>query len=113
MSAEMLEFENGVQGMVLNLEEDSIGCAILGDYLNIQEGDSVKRLDTILAVPVGEALLGRVVTPLGEPMDGKGPISTDKLRPVEFNAPGIAARQPVKEPLQTGVKSARAYHWRP
>jgi len=105
MSAEMLEFENGIQGMVLNLEEDSIGCAILGDFLQIQEGDSVKRLNKVLAVPVGEELLGRVVTPLGEPMDGKGPVNSDKVRPVEFNAPGIAARQPVKEPLQTGVKS--------
>lgn len=105
MSGEMLEFENGIQGMVLNLEEDSIGCAILGDFTSIQEGDSVKRLNRVLAVPVGEELLGRVVTPLGVPVDGKGPISLNKFRPLEFMAPGIAARQPVKEPLQTGVKS--------
>ncbi|HRZ28981.1 MAG TPA: F0F1 ATP synthase subunit alpha [Spirochaetota bacterium] len=105
MAGEMLEFENGVQGMVLNLEEDSIGCAILGDYLEIQEGDSVKRLNTVLAVPVGDAMLGRVVTPLGVPIDNKGPINTDKMRPVEFKAPGIAKRQPVKEPLQTGMKA--------
>ncbi|HOO72218.1 MAG TPA: F0F1 ATP synthase subunit alpha [Spirochaetota bacterium] len=105
MAGEMLEFENGIQGMVLNLEEDSIGVAILGDYLEIQEGDSVKRLNTVLAVPVGDAMLGRVVTPLGVPVDNKGPINTDKMRPVEFKAPGIAKRQPVKEPLQTGIKS--------
>jgi len=105
MSGEMLEFENGVQGMVLNLEEDTIGCAILGDYLEIQEGDSVKRLNRVLAVPVGEELLGRVVTPLGEPLDGKGPINTTKYRPLEFVAPGIADRQSVFEPMQTGIKS--------
>jgi len=105
MAGEMLEFENGVQGMVLNLEEETIGCAILGDYLKIQEGDTVKRLNRVLAVPVGEALLGRVVTPLGEPMDSKGPINSNKFRPLEFVAPGIADRQPVKEPLQTGIKA--------
>ncbi len=105
MAGEMLEFENGAQGMVLNLEEDSIGAAVLGDFTTIHEGDNVKRLGTILAVPVGNALLGRVVTPLGEPLDGKGPIQTDNMRPVEFYAPGIADRQPVKEPLQTGVKA--------
>ncbi len=105
MSGEMLEFENGIQGMVLNLEEDTIGAAILGDYLELQEGFSVKRLDRVLAVPVGEELLGRVVTPLGEPIDNKGPIDVEKFRPIEFKAPGIAFRQPVKEPLQTGLKS--------
>jgi len=108
MSGEMLEFENGVQGMVLNLEEDSIGCAILGDYLSIQEGDSVKRLNRVLAVPVGEELLGRVVSPLGEPLDGKGPLNLTKFRPLEFVAPGIADRQPVHEPMQTGIKSIDA-----
>jgi F-type H+-transporting ATPase subunit alpha len=105
MSGEMLEFENGVQGMVLNLEEDSIGAAILGDYIEIEEGDTVKRLDRVLAVPVGEEMLGRVVTPLGVPLDTKGPINATAYRPLEFQAPGIAARQPVKEPLQTGLKS--------
>jgi len=105
MAGEMLEFENGVQAMVLNLEEDTIGAAILGDYLHIQEGDSVKRLDKVLAVPAGEELLGRVVTALGVPIDGKGPINTNNMRPVEFKAPGIAARQPVTEPMQTGIKS--------
>ncbi len=108
MSGEMLEFENGVQGMVLNLEEDSIGCAILGDYLAIQEGDSVKRLNRVLAVPVGEELLGRVVSPLGEPLDGKGPLNLTNFRPLEFVAPGIADRQPVHEPMQTGIKSIDA-----
>jgi F-type H+-transporting ATPase subunit alpha len=105
MAGEMLEFENGIQGMVLNLEEKTIGCAILGDYLGIQEGFSVKRLNRVLAVPVGDALLGRVVNPLGQPLDNKGPIVSDKFRPVEFIAPGIADRQPVKEPLQTGIKA--------
>ena len=105
MSAEMLEFSNGAQGMVLNLEEDTIGVAVLGDYLTIQEGDSVKRLNTVLSVPCGEALLGRVVNPLGEPLDNKGPINAEARRPVESNAPGIAFRQPVKEPLQTGIKA--------
>ena len=105
MSGEMLEFESGVQGMVLNLEEDSIGCAVLGDYLKIAEGDSVKRLNRVLAVPVGEELLGRVVSPLGEPLDGKGPLNTTKFRPLEFVAPGIAARQSVHEPMQTGIKA--------
>ncbi|MCP4131888.1 MAG: F0F1 ATP synthase subunit alpha [bacterium] len=108
MAGEMLEFENGVQAMVLNLEEDSIGAAILGNFLEIKEGDKVKRLDKVLAVPVGKEMLGRVVTPLGVPIDGKGPINSDKLRPVEYLAPGIAARQPVKEPLQTGIKSVDA-----
>lgn len=108
MSGEMLEFQNGVQGMVLNLEEDSIGAAILGNYKTIEEGDSVKRLNRVLAVPVGDAMLGRVVTPLGEPLDNKGPIETDQVRPIEFLAPGIADRQPVHEPLQTGIKSIDA-----
>src|SRR5512145_2556050 len=105
MSGEMLEFENGVQGMVLNLEEDSIGCAILGDYLEIQEGDSVKRLNRVLAVTAGPELLGRVVSPLGEPLDGKGPINASGMRPLEFVAPGIADRKSVHEPLQTGIKA--------
>ena len=92
MSGEMLEFDNGIQAMVLNLEEDSIGAAILGDYLQLEEGDSVKRLDRILGVPVGDEMLGRVVTPLGVPLDNKGPIKTDKMRPIESIAPGIAGR---------------------
>jgi F-type H+/Na+-transporting ATPase subunit alpha len=105
MSGEMIEFANGTQGMVLNLEEDSIGAAILGNYLNIKEGDTVKRLNTVLAVPVGKGLLGRVVTPLGEPLDNKGPINNEDMWPVEYKAPGIAFRQPVTEPVQTGIKA--------
>ena len=105
MAGEMLEFENGAQGLVLNLEEDSIGAAVLGDYLTIREGDSVKRLDRVLAAPAGKELLGRVVSPLGVPLDNKGPLNTSKMRPVEFYAPGIADRQPVREPLQTGIKA--------
>jgi len=105
MAGEMLEFENGAYGLVFNLEENSIGAVILGDYLSIEEGDSVKRLNRVLAVPVGPELLGRVVNPLGIPLDNKGPINTTKMRPVEFLAPGIADRQPVKEPLQTGIKA--------
>ncbi|MBP7584438.1 MAG: F0F1 ATP synthase subunit alpha, partial [Spirochaetes bacterium] len=105
MAGEMLEFQNGIQGLVFNLNEDSIGAVILGDYLEIQEGFTVKRLNRVLAVPAGEEVLGRVVNPLGMPLDNKGPISTSKMRPVEFMAPGIADRQPVKEPLQTGIKA--------
>src|SRR6056297_3249324 len=108
MAGEMLEFENGAHGLVFNLEENTIGAVILGDFLTIEEGHTVKRLNRVLAVPVGEELLGRVVNPLGVPVDGKGPINTDKMRPVEIIAPGIADRQPVKEPLQTGLKSIDA-----
>jgi F-type H+-transporting ATPase subunit alpha len=105
MSGEMLEFEGGAYGTVFNLEESTIGTVILGDYLKIEEGATVKRLGRVLATPVGEELLGRVVNPLGIPIDGKGPVTSSKVRPVEFIAPGIADRQPVKEPLQTGIKA--------
>ena len=105
MASEMVEFENGVKGMALNLDEDSVGVVILGDYLDIKEGQTVKRTGRVLSVPVGEALIGRVVTPLGEPLDGKGPIKTTKTRMVESPAPGIAGRQPVAVPLQTGLKA--------
>ncbi len=108
MAGEMLEFENGAHGLVFNLEENTIGAVILGDFLTIEEGHTVKRLNRVLAVPVGDELLGRVVNPLGVPIDGKGPINSDKMRPVEIIAPGIADRQPVKEPLQTGLKSIDA-----
>ncbi|TAL39427.1 MAG: F0F1 ATP synthase subunit alpha [Spirochaetes bacterium] len=108
MAGEMLEFQNGAYGLVFNLEEDTIGAVVLGDYLTIEEGHSVKRLNRILAVPVGDAVLGRVVNPLGIPLDNKGPIPSEKMRPVEFLAPGIADRQPVKVPLQTGVKAIDA-----
>ncbi len=105
MAGEMVEFENGVNGLVFNLEENSVGIIIVGDYLDIAEGDEVKTTGQLLSVPVGEALIGRVVNPLGIPLDGKGPIIATERRPLETPAPGIAARQPVKEPLQTGIKA--------
>lgn len=105
MAGELLEFESGVNGMILNLEEDSIGCVIMGDESQIEEGDEVHRTGKVVSVPVGEELKGRVVNPLGEPVDGKGPINADDSRPVESQAPGIVDRQPVKEPLQTGIKA--------
>ncbi len=108
MAGEMVEFSNGVRGLVFNLEENSVGVIILGDYLEISEGDEVKTTGELLSVPVGEALIGRVVNPVGIPLDGKGPIVTDERRPVETIAPGIAARQPVKQPLQTGIKAIDA-----
>ncbi len=108
MSSEMVEFEGGILGMALNLEEDTLGVVILGDFLKIKEGMSVKRTGKVLQVPVGEQMIGRVVNPLGMPLDGQGPIKTDLFRPVESPAPGIADRQPVDEPMQTGLKSVDA-----
>ncbi|MBA3314982.1 MAG: F0F1 ATP synthase subunit alpha [Planctomycetaceae bacterium] len=108
MSGEMVEFQNGINGLVFNLEENSVGIIILGEYLQIHEGDSVKTTGKLLSVPVGEALLGRVVDPLGNPLDGKGPVVTNDRRPLETAAPGVIDRQPVKEPLQTGVKAIDA-----
>jgi len=105
MAGELLEFPGEVLGMVLNLEEDNVGAVILGEYTHIKEGDTVKRTGRIVSVPVGEALLGRVVNPLGQPLDGKGPIATEEFLPLERVAFGIVERQPVKEPLQTGLKS--------
>ncbi|MDH4128363.1 MAG: F0F1 ATP synthase subunit alpha [Spirochaetota bacterium] len=105
MAGEMVEFQDGTNGLALNLEEDAVGVVILGDYLHIKEGFTVKRLKKLLSVPVGEGLIGRVVNPLGEPIDGLGPIKTTKRRPLEIIAPGIAQRQPVKVPLQTGIKA--------
>ena len=105
MAGEMLEFSNGSAGVAFNLEESSIGAVILGEYDDLSEGDSVKRTGSVLQVPVGEELIGRVVDPLGNPLDGKGPLKTDKFRAVESDAPGIADRQSVKEPLQTGIKA--------
>ena len=105
MAGEMVEFPTGVRGLAFNLEENSVGVIILGDYLGIKEGDEVRSTGQLLSVPVGEALLGRVVDPLGNPLDGKGPIVTQERRPVESPAPGVAHRQPVKEPLQTGIKA--------
>ncbi|MGA1868204.1 MAG: F0F1 ATP synthase subunit alpha [bacterium] len=105
MSMEMLEFENGMQGMVFNLEEDTVGAVILGDYLHIREGSRVKRLKRLLSIPASKELIGRVITPLGDPVDEMGPIKAHHRRPIEFAAPGIAFRKPVKEPLQTGIKA--------
>lgn len=108
MSGEMIEFRTGVYGLALNLEEDNVGCAIMGRFDDLKEGDQVKRTGRVLQVPCGEALIGRVVDPVGRPLDGKGPITTDKSWPVEYPAPGIALRQPVKVPLQTGIKAIDA-----
>ena len=105
MAGELLEFPGGVYGMALNLEEDNVGCVLLGSDDNIKEGDIVKRTQRIVEVPVGDALLGRVVNSLGQPIDGKGPIQTDKFREIEKVAPGIIKRKSVHEPLQTGIKS--------
>lgn len=105
MANEMLEFPNGIMGLALNLEEDNVGAVIMGDYLQIQEGDIVRRTGRIAEVPVGEAMLGRVVNSLGQPIDGKGPITPEGHRPIEWLAPGVVQRQPVKEPLQTGIKA--------
>src|ERR687897_1065735 len=105
MAGEMLEFPKGVFGIALNLEEDSVGTVLLGEYLEIKEGDPVKRTGRIISVPVGEAMLGRVVNALGQPIDGKGPILTKEIAPIERIAPGVVDRQPVREPMQTGLKS--------
>ena len=105
MAGELVTFENGQSGQVLNLEEGSAGVVILGDYLEIREGDEVKRTGELLSVPVGQVMVGRIVDPLGRPLDGKGVIETDLRRPLEFKAPGIAERQPVTEPLMTGLKA--------
>jgi F-type H+-transporting ATPase subunit alpha len=108
VSLEMLEFPHGVTGLALNLEEDNVGVVLLGDDTLIKEGDTVRRTGKVIQVPVGEALLGRVVDPLGIPIDDRGPIETTEFRPVEFKAPGVVQRQPVKEPLQTGIKAIDA-----
>lgn len=105
MAGELLEFPGEVYGMALNLEEDNVGCVLLGSDENIKEGDIVKRTERIVEVPVGDALIGRVVNSLGQPIDGKGPINTDKFRPVESRAPGVIERKSVSAPLQTGIKA--------
>src|SRR6187431_435818 len=105
MAGEMLEFGQGVFGIALNLEEESVGAVLLGGAKEISEGDPVKRTGRIISVPVGEAMLGRVVNALGQPLDGKGPIATTEFLPIERIAPGVVDRQPVKEPLQTGLKA--------
>jgi F-type H+-transporting ATPase subunit alpha len=106
--SELVEFPNGVQGIALNLEEDNVGVVIMGADTDIKEGDQVRRTGRIVSVPVGEALLGRVVNPLGVPVDGKGPIETKKYRTIENTAPGVIQRQPVKQPLQTGIRAIDA-----
>ncbi|GFR39385.1 ATP synthase subunit alpha [Insulibacter thermoxylanivorax] len=108
MAGELLEFENGVMGMAQNLEEDNVGIIILGPYTDIHEGDQVKRTGRIMEVPVGEALLGRVVNAIGEPIDGKGPIQASEYRPVEAPAPSVMDRRSVHEPMQTGIKAIDA-----
>jgi F-type H+-transporting ATPase subunit alpha len=105
MSLEMLEFPHDVTGLALNLESDNVGVVLFGDWEQIVEGDTVKRTNQLLEIPVGEELLGRIVSPLGVALDGKGDISTEKTRPAEFKAPGVVQRQPVEEPLQTGLKA--------
>jgi F-type H+-transporting ATPase subunit alpha len=107
-AGEMVEFPGGIIGLAFNLEETSGGVIILGDYLKISEGDTVKALGTLLSVPVGPSVLGRVIDPLGNPLDGKGPINSTETRPVEVIAPGVAERQPVHEPMQTGIKAIDA-----
>src|SRR5687768_2405490 len=105
MSGELLEFENGIMGQVFNLEEESIGAVIYGNYLDIKEGDTVRSTGRLLEVPVGEEMIGRVVNPLGQPMDGGPPITTGQTRKMDIVAPGIAERQPVSEPMETGLKA--------
>ena len=108
MVMELLEFPGGMYGMVLNLEEDNVGVAVLGDVEHVKEGDIVKRTGRIAQIPVGDAMLGRVVDPVGNPIDGKGPIETDETSRIEVIAPGVIARQPVKEPMYTGIKAIDA-----
>ena len=105
MSLEMLELPHGVTGLALNLESDNVGAVLFGDWNQIEEGDTVKRTGSLLDIPVGDELLGRIVDPLGRPLDGKGEINTTETRPAEFKAPGVISRQGVKEPMQTGIKA--------
>jgi F-type H+/Na+-transporting ATPase subunit alpha len=108
VAMEMLELDHGVTGLAFNLEEDNVGAALFGDWELIKEGDSAKRTGRVASVPVGDALVGRIVDPLGNPLDGGPAIETDETRPLEFKAPGVVDRQPVKEPLQTGIKAIDA-----
>ena len=105
VALELLEFEHGVSGFALNLEEDNVGAALVGEWEHVREGEPVRRTGHVASVPVGEALLGRVIDPLGNPLDGLGPIEGAEQRPLEFKAPGVIDRQPVKEPVQTGIKA--------
>src|SRR3712207_5778613 len=108
MAFEMLELPHDVTGLALNLESDNVGAVLFGPWGHIKEGDTVKRTNRLLEVPVGEQLLGRIIDPLGRPLDGKGDIALDQTRPAEVKAPGVVQRQPVKEPLQTGIKAIDA-----
>src|SRR5471030_1813616 len=108
MAGELIQFPHDVAGIAMNLEEDQVGSVLLGDFAEIKEGDEVRRTRRIMSVPVGEALIGRVVNALGVPIDGKGPIATTEFSPIERLAPGVVARQPVKEPMQTGIKAVDA-----
>src|SRR5690349_19074579 len=105
MAFEMLELPHDVTGLALNLESDNVGAVLFGPWDKIVEGDTVKRTKRLLEIPVGEQMLGRIVSPLGQPLDGKGELNTGEFRPAEFKAPGVVQRQPVKEPLQTGIKA--------
>src|SRR6187401_994992 len=105
MSLEMLELPHDVTGLALNLESDNVGAVLFGDWEKVVEGDTVKRTGRLLEIPVGDELLGRIVDPLGRPLDGKGEINTSETRPAEFKAPGVVHRQGVKEPMQTGLKA--------
>jgi F-type H+-transporting ATPase subunit alpha len=105
LSAEMLELEHGVTGLAFNLEEDNVGAALFGEWEHVKEGEPVKRTGAVASVPVGDELIGRIVNPLGQPVDGQGPITSSERRPLEFKAPGVIKRQPVKEPVQTGLKA--------
>jgi F-type H+/Na+-transporting ATPase subunit alpha len=105
MAGELIEFGHGVSGIAMNLEEDQVGAVLLGEYQHIREGDEVRRTGKIMSVPVGEEMVGRVVDALGRPIDGKGPIATEKTNPIERIAPGVVDRQPVKQPMQTGIKA--------
>src|SRR6266576_1859298 len=108
MAGELVELPHGVAGIAMNLEEDQVGSVLLGDYTEIKEGDEVKRTKRIMSVPVGEALIGRVVNALGQPIDGKGPIAATQFNAIERLAPGVVWRQPVKEPMMTGIKAVDA-----
>src|ERR687885_1836410 len=108
MSLEMLEFPHDVTGLAMNLESDSVGAVLFGNWDEIEEGDEVKRSGRLLEIPVGEGLLGRIVDPLGRPLDGKGDVDTEETRPAEFKAPGVVQRQPVEEPMLTGIKAIDA-----
>src|SRR5579871_5060299 len=108
MAGELIQFEHDVSGIAMNLEEDQVGAVLLGEYQHIVEGSGVRRTGRIMSVPVGDALVGRVVNALGQPIDGKGPIASDQFNPIERIAPGVVDRQPVKQPMQTGIKAIDA-----